>query len=295
MGFCMLLRKTKIMPKISVILPVYNGESYLRESIESVLNQTYTDFELIIVDDCSTDRSIAIAQEYAALNPKVVYVRNEVNLKLPESLNKGFSLASGDYWTWTSCDNLYLPDALERLSKELDQNNEIGLVYSSMHLIDETNQITGYVDAGPAEDLILRNVVGASFMYRASVAKQIGSYNKQMFLCEDYEYWLRIACVSKIKSINGCHYLYRRHCQSLSHKREREIIEKGIGVQKTYYSQFVKTREMAAKFYAHLRDRDIYNPFRQLYLFVVLYYSPSIFMHELLGLVKRRFEKNEKG
>lgn len=282
------------MPKISVILPVYNGERYLRDSIESVLNQTYQNFELIIVDDCSTDNTAAIAQEYADLHPNVNYVKNKINLKLPEALNEGFSLATGDYWIWTSCDNVYLPHALEHLASELDQNSEIGLVYSSMQLIDETSQISGYVEAGPAEDLILRNVVGASFMYRASVAKQIGFYNKEMFLCEDYEYWIRIALASEIKPISECLYKYRCHSGSLSSNRHKEIIEKGIKVQKKYYPLFVKTKQKSALFYAHLRDRDIYNPLRQLYLFFVLFYSPSVFVKEVIGLITRRFEKNEK-
>jgi glycosyltransferase involved in cell wall biosynthesis len=278
------------MPKISVILPVYNGERYLSDSIESVLNQTCKDFEFIIVDDCSTDNTAIIAQEYARSHSNVTYIKNDTNLKLPETLNSGFSVATGEYWTWTSCDNVYLPNAFERLLNALEQDDKIGLVYSSMHLIDETSQVTGYVEAGHAEDLILRNVVGASFMYRASVAKQTGSYNKQMFLCEDYEYWLRISIASRIKPISECLYKYRCHSGSLSSNRHREIIEKGINVSKKYYPFFIKTRKKSALFYAHLRDRDIYNPFRQLYLFFVLFYSPLVFFREFWGLITRRFK-----
>lgn len=290
MGLLFVLGLGRSMPKISVILPVYNGERYLRDSIESVLNQTYKDFEFIIVDDCSTDSTASIAQGYARLHSNITYVKNETNLKLPEALNKGFLLATGDYWTWTSCDNLYFPHAFERLAKELDQNSEIGLIYSSMHLIDETSQIAGYIEAGPSEDLILRNVVGASFMYRSSVAKKIGSYNKKMFLCEDYEYWLRISIASRIKPISECLYKYRCHSGSLSSNRHREIITKGINVRKIYYPFFVKTRIKSALFYSHLRDHDIYNPFRQFYLFVVFFYSPLIFLREFWGLITRRFK-----
>ena len=111
------------------------------------------------------------------------------------------------------------------------------------------------------------------------------------FFCEDYEYWLRIAIVSKLMPISECLYLYRRHSKSLSSTREREIVAKGIIVQKYYYSFFVKNRNMAAKFYAHLRDRDIYNPLRQFYLLFVLFYSPSIFAKEVVGLINRRLKK----
>jgi glycosyltransferase involved in cell wall biosynthesis len=277
------------MSKISVVLPVYNGSTYLKDSIESVLNQTYQHFELIIVDDCSADNSDEIAQKYANSDPRIFYVRNETNLKLPESLNTGFAQATGEYWTWTSCDNLYQPSAFEELLKAIENSKEVALVYASMQIIDEHNNSVGFVEAGNAEDLIFRNVVGACFLYRKSIANRVGDYAKNLFLCEDYEYWLRVACVSSIKPISECLYRYRRHSESLSHNNEKEIIAKGIKVQKNYYSSFIKTRTQAALFYAYLRARDIYNPFRQIYLLTVFFYSPTVFFKELYGLVFRRF------
>ncbi len=274
---------------ISIILPVYNGADYLDESIQSVLHQTHTDFELIIVDDCSTDTSGEIAQKYAAQDKRVTYYRNDVNLKLPASLNRGFSLAKGDYLTWTSCDNVYKPNALEVMARELDSDHDLGLVYASMDIIDEQSMVVNTLEAGEPSDLIFRNVVGACFLYCAKIAQEVGEYDVSLFLCEDYEYWLRIAEASKIKSISDNLYLYRRHSKSLSAQRERDIIEKGIAVQRQHYPKFVKTHEQAAIFYAHLRARDIYNPLRQFYLFMVLWYSPKIFLSEVCGLIKRRF------
>ena len=282
------------MPKISVVLPVYNGESYLKASIESVLTQTYKNFELIIVDDCSTDSTASIAKKYAAIHSNVLYIKNEVNLKLPEALNKGFSQASGEYWTWTSCDNLYLPNAFQELLTVHEEDKEVGLVYAAMKNINNNDEVICTIEAGDPQDLILRNVVGACFLYKASIAKSIGMYNKQAFLCEDYEYWLRLSCVASLKPIKECLYLYRFHPDSLSSKNEKRIIEKGIQLQKQYYSFFVSSREKAALFYAALRARDIYNPFRQFYLFKVFYYSPLIFLKEIMGLILRRFKYNEK-
>lgn len=277
------------MPKISIILPVYNGAEYLEKSIESVLQQTYSDFELIIVDDCSTDASGEIAQKYAAQDKRIAYHRNDVNIKLPASLNKGFFLAQGEYLTWTSCDNEYKENALEVMANELDQDPDLGLVYTSMDIIDEQGVKISSLDAGNPSDLIFRNVVGACFLYRSNIAQQVGEYDVSLFLCEDYEYWLRIAEISKIKNLSDNLYLYRRHSKSLSAQRERDIIEKGIAVQRQYYPQFVKTRQQAAIFYAHLRARDIYNPLRQFYLLMVLWYSPKVFLNEVFGLIKRRF------
>jgi len=279
------------MPTITVVLPVYNGASYLEASIESILNQSYKDFELIVVDDCSTDQTPNIIQSYAQKFHNVIFLRNDSNLKLPEALNRGFSLASGDYWTWTSCDNLYLPNAFERLVFELEADLTAGLVYSDMEIINESGSTVGYVVAGSSEELILRNVVGGCFLYRSSVAKQVGEYSKDMFLCEDYEYWLRLGLSTNLKAINQSLYRYRQHDKSLSYNYEKKIIAKGIILQKNYYKYFVDTRSKAAIFYAFLRARDIYNPFRQLYLIYVLFYSPSIFLKEVYGLIVRRFEK----
>ena len=182
------------MPKISVVLPVYNGSKYLSSAIESVLNQTVADFELIIIDDCSTDSSPDIIEKFIQTDERVSYYRNTQNLKLPMSLNKGFSLAKSDYLTWTSCDNVYLPNAFEKMLEVLEADKSIGLVYSSMKIINENDNEQGCIEAGPASHLIFRNVVGACFLYRSTIAKLAGDYNPNLFLCEDYEYWLRIAC-----------------------------------------------------------------------------------------------------
>ena len=278
--------------KITVVLPVYNGEAYLEEAILSVLNQTYANFELLIVDDCSNDQSAAIAQKYAAQYAHVSYIRNETNLKLPGALNRGFALATGQYWTWTSCDNSYLPTALERLVLALESDPELGLVYTDMQTIDAAGKTLAQVSAGPADELILRNVVGACFLYRANIAKKAGEYNRDLFLCEDYEYWLRLACITKLKPINESLYKYRVHNKSLSNEYKSEVISKGIKVQKQYYSNFIKTRKMAARFYAYLRARDIYNPLRQLYLLIVLFYSPRVFINEIQAIISGRMAKH---
>ena len=98
---------------ISIVLPIYNGEKYMKQSIDSVINQTYANWELLIVDDGSTDNTAAIAREYAEKDNRIKYYKNPQNMRLPKTLNRGFSLATGDYLTWTSDDNYYYPTALE--------------------------------------------------------------------------------------------------------------------------------------------------------------------------------------
>ena len=121
---------------ISIVLPVYNGERYLRESIESVIAQTYTTWELLILDDCSTDRSAEIAKEYEKKDSRIHYYRNERNLRLPRNLNKGFSLAKGNYLTWTSDDNRFRPNALEKMYLTLASDGKAQFVFASCRVID---------------------------------------------------------------------------------------------------------------------------------------------------------------
>lgn len=208
---------------VSIVLPVYNGEKYLREAIDSILKQSYREFELIIVNDCSTDSTEKIIQEYMEIDSRIVYCQNKVNSKLPKSLNNGFKLAKGEYWTWTSDDNLLHINMIERLVNYLDLNSDTDLVYTDYNLIDENGTLVETVTADKPNLIYIKNVVNASFMYRSSVAKSVGEYDTTRFLVEDYEYWLRINLHGKINSYHECLYDYRNHGGSLTATRKAEV------------------------------------------------------------------------
>ena len=125
------------MPKVSIVLPTYNGQDFISESIESIIRQTYTDWELIIVNDCSTDDTQQIIDKYILMDKRIRTIKNCVNKKLPESLNIGFRNANGELLTWTSDDNIYLPDALSEMVKFLDNNPDSYMVCAAMQVIDE--------------------------------------------------------------------------------------------------------------------------------------------------------------
>ena len=103
------------MPKVSIVLPTYNGSAFITEAIDSILNQTFSDFELIIVNDCSTDNTFQLCKDYAQKDKRIKLISNSTNLKLPASLNVGFSYATGEYFTWTSDDNYYKDNAIEKM------------------------------------------------------------------------------------------------------------------------------------------------------------------------------------
>lgn len=125
------------MPRISVAMSVYNGEKYLREAIESILNQTFNDFEFIICDDASTDSSADIVEEYMNKDKRIILIRNENNLGLASSLNKCINHASGEYIARMDSDDLSLEDRFQKQIMYLDKNPNIAFVGGGVYLFDK--------------------------------------------------------------------------------------------------------------------------------------------------------------
>jgi len=125
---------------VSVGLPVYNGERYLREAVESVLAQTFEGFELIIRDNASVDATGDISRELRAKDPRVRYERSTENLGAARNFNRAFELSRGEYFLWLSHDDYYAPDYLERCVQVLDANPEVVLCYPLVQIVDELGE-----------------------------------------------------------------------------------------------------------------------------------------------------------
>jgi len=212
-------------PKISIVLPCYNGAKMLGGAIESIIAQTFIDWELIIVNDCSTDNTLEVANAYAKRDKRIRVYSNEKNSKLPATLNHGFREARGEYWTWTSDDNLLLPNFCEEMNRYLDEHSEFGFVASDEQRIDMNGNV--YAEVRMPDDLSLRLplncYIGASFMYRAYIAKTIGEYREDLFLVEDFEYFLRLNDACGVGVLHKTLYQYRANPGSLTATRQKEI------------------------------------------------------------------------
>ena len=129
-------------PKISVCIPSYNCAPFLAAAVESVLGQSLTDFELLIIDDCSTDSSCDIISRYAEQDPRIVFLRNETNLGMVANWNRCIELARGEYIHYLFADDLFAsPFCLERMTAVLDADPEISLVVSARNIIDEDSRL----------------------------------------------------------------------------------------------------------------------------------------------------------
>lgn len=231
-----------MIPSVSIVLPCYNGADFLAQSIDSVIAQTYGDWELILVNDCSKDNSLEIMQHYADTDGRIRIINNEHNLKLPGALNRGFQEARGKYLTWTSHDNRMAPTMLEEFVAYLDNNPDKGLVtacYAAFNL-KTGEQLYEVHHPDPQIHLPLYNCVCYAFMYCREVLDTVGDYDTTLFLVEDYDYWVRIWLKYPIGKIYKVLYYTGVADDTLTLSRKKEIAEKLLEMRLRYFDSFDK-------------------------------------------------------
>ncbi len=222
---------------VSIVLPVYNGAVYLSEALESILRQTYPDFELIIVDDGSTDQTPQIIASFVARDKRLRVIHQE-NQRLPGALTNGFSQARGEFLTWTSADNRLKPDYLEKMVACLRAHPTWDMVYGDEEIIAEDGQplrdSPWYLHyqtppgsehirfpANPAElNTYPNNYIGGAFLYRDRASFLLRAYSPWRFGMEDYDYWMRMNTFLTIRHADGSFYEYRFHSSSLTSQDE---------------------------------------------------------------------------
>lgn len=217
------------MPCISIVLPTHNGSRYLSLAIDSVLSQTYEDFELIIVDDGSTDNTWEIISYYAGVDSRIKALRHETNKNLPAALNTGFKNATGELFTWTSDDNILYPHMFGHFIDFFSCHQEADIVYSDYNNIDENGIFLGRMKTGLENELPIYDNIGASFMYRRKVDTVCGGYDENRFCSEDYAFWLKAYhnefCFCKLEESL---YQYRIHKNSLTGQRLSKLKEQTL-------------------------------------------------------------------
>lgn len=215
-------------PKVTVLMPVYNGEAYLNEAIESILSQTFEDFEFLIINDCSSDNSKEIIKAYK--DKRINFVENETNIGLSSILNKGLDIAKGEYIARMDQDDISLPDRLQKQVEFMDKNPEIGICGS---FIEKFGAETGIGKYPLINDLIKINLLFYSalahptVMFRNSLLRKYNlKYNPEYEYAEDYDLWSRCIKHFKIANLNEVLLKYRMHIKgmSLSNKKKQESL-----------------------------------------------------------------------
>jgi glycosyltransferase involved in cell wall biosynthesis len=202
-------------PLVSIVLPTRNGHRYIAQSIESCLSQSFGDFELIVVDGASTDGTLGVVQSFKDARIRVLNQPENAGL-LPGALNFGFAQARGLLYTWTQDDDYFAPEALQVMVDGLNTHPEAGMVYAQIYFINEEGVVCREEPPRPPEALLWTNPIGHCFMYRRSIAEQIGEYAVAFYLSEDTQYWMRIYKHTKIVQLPGRYFYHRLHSGSLT-------------------------------------------------------------------------------
>lgn len=208
-------------PKITVLMSVYNGKLYLRQAIESILNQTYQNFECIIIDDCSTDSSLKIINSYDDSRIKVLH--NNLNFGLSRSLNIGLSLSQGDYIARMDADDISLPQRFDVLKRYMDNNPDVGICGSWAETIEKSpRKLTP--DCSPENirtELFFHNIIiHPSVIIRKSVLEGNHlEYNEKLLFAQDYDLWVKCSKYTKITNIPEFLLRYRISNTQLSSNR----------------------------------------------------------------------------
>lgn len=220
------------MPKVSVVMAVYNGERYVKQTIDSILRQTFKDFEFIIVDDGSYDGTSKILKTY---NDPKIYVHKQENQGLSKSLNTGIKLARGEYIARIDADDIAFPTRLEQQVKFLDEHPKVGLLGTACYLIDSSGKIlTKFVmptnDENIRKAMIKYNpIFHPTVIMRKDAIEKAGYYDETFKNGLDYDLWFKIAKIYKIANLKDPLILRREHNKSLS-AREREQVSERIRI-----------------------------------------------------------------
>jgi len=239
-------------PKISVIMSVFNGEKYLKESIESVLNQTFRDFEFIIIDDGSDDETPEILKKYTKKDKRIKVIANSENIGLTKSLNKAVRASRGKYIARIDADDIVLPERFDRQVKFMDSNLEVGIVGSSYYLISEEGEIIDK-KIPPLRDKELRRVIirhnvfcHSSIMVRKEALERAGFYDENWRSAQDYELYFRIAKYFKLANLKESLVCWRVNKNSAFPRRDREQSKNALK------AQIKAIREKQYPFYCYL-------------------------------------------
>ena len=234
------------MPLISVIIPIYNGEKTIRETIDSVLNQTLQNFELIIINDGSNDSTLEIVSTISDSRLKVF---SYPNAGISTSRNRGISHSIGEYISFIDADDLWTPDKLEAQLKALQENPESAVAYSWTNYIDESGQSLDRgsymtVNGDVYAKLLLIDFVGSGSnpLIRRHALIEVGGFDESLSTSADWDMWLRLAVHYHFAAVPSPQILYRISLTSMSsnvYKQEAEslqVIERAFTQAPTSFS-----------------------------------------------------------
>ncbi|HET7845419.1 MAG TPA: glycosyltransferase [Xanthomonadales bacterium] len=234
-------------PRVSVLMPVYNGERWIREALDSALAQTFRDFEIVVFDDGSTDSSRAIALEYQAANPGRVRVFWQDNQGLARVRNATLRVARGDLLAFLDCDDVWLPHHLATAVACFDREADLAMVHANIVRIGPSGEVLDPARprwrarhcGDPFASLLLRreHISNVTAVVRRSVLDRVGDFDPRFHGCEDRDLWLRVAHDFPVRYVDEVTAYYRMHGSNTSGNLDRML-----GARRQLVDKFATTR-----------------------------------------------------
>lgn len=247
---------------ISVLMTVFNAEAYLAASIESIQRQTFQDWEFIIVDDASTDRSLMIAESYAEKDPRIKVIRNTVNKGQTRCLNQGLAEAHGIWIARQDADDISHRNRFEKQWQRVQQESALALLGTCGVMINQSGKLVGLLDMPLTHEVIAWSAaiqnpfLHTSVMFRADVARAFGGYDERYQIAQDYELWARIM---------RCHHVANLSERLISYRHLETSLSK-LGKKRTFQEAGeISKREETNSFGRELQsqERSLVEAFRE--------------------------------
>ena len=227
-------------------MPVYNGLPYLQEALDDLLAQTAPDFELVAVDDGSTDGSLAVLKAYAERDARIVIVRNEENLGLTPSLNRGLERCRAPLVARADADDRYEPDRLERQRAFLDAHPDVGLLSCAVHKMNAEGKrfLTRHfpTEDGPIRirELFVNSFSHPGVMFRADLVREVGGYDTAYWTAEDCDLWARLMPRTRVANLPVPLVHYRKHGASIVQSNGAEVEALDLSVRRRQLSAYLQ-------------------------------------------------------
>lgn len=222
-------------PKVSVLMPVFNSSRYIKESVESVLSQSFNDFEFVIVDDGSTDETPAILEEYALQDNRIRIIRNEKNMGIVYALNRGLKVCHGDYIVRMDADDVATQDRLKKQVAAMEADSRICVLGGALTYIDAEGNDLGVVRYCRFNDTRLSGTPllhPTVIIRRAVLLDNRLNYSEKYKFAEDYFLWLQLSKVGKVSAINDVVLKYRINSNATKIKRLKATLLATLKVKK---------------------------------------------------------------
>jgi glycosyltransferase involved in cell wall biosynthesis len=233
-------------PLISVLMSVHNGETYLAQAMDSILSQSFSSFEFLVINDASTDDTARILGDYAKRESRICLLSNQKNMGLAWSLNRGLEQANGQYIARMDADDISLPLRLEKQFSYMEEHPGVGVIGTAVEIIDAAGQVICQ-RMYPSDPIVIRwrlalenPLCHPTVMIRRSVL-QDASYNSNLHTAQDYDLWCRLGLRTSFANLPQPLLRFRKHGANLTYTKGGEQRENSLQISQNYIKHFLGT------------------------------------------------------